>query len=52
MDALMEFHGWLSALWVVWFFALFVGILVWALRPSKRREFDRAAQIPFHDDRI
>jgi cytochrome c oxidase cbb3-type subunit 4 len=50
MHEMMELHGWLSALWVVWFFALFLGILAWALRPSKRQEFDRAADIPLHDE--
>ena len=30
-------------------FVLFVGIFVWAYRPSRRAEFDEAAQLPFAD---
>jgi cytochrome c oxidase cbb3-type subunit 4 len=28
-------------------FVFFVGILVWAYRPSRKAEFDEAAQLPF-----
>ena len=31
-------------------FALFVGMLIYALRPSARKKFDDAAQIPFKED--
>ena len=31
-------------------FALFVGILIWAYRPARKREFDEAAQLPFAVD--
>ena len=30
-------------------FMLFVGIFVWAYRPSRKAEFDEAAQLPFAD---
>ena len=31
-------------------FAAFVGILVWAYRPSQKSQFDEAAQLPFKSD--
>ena len=31
-------------------FVLFVGILVWAYRPSQKAQFDEAAQLPFRSD--
>ncbi len=38
-----------STLWVTWFFILFTAILVWVLRPSRRRAMNDAAQIPFRE---
>lgn len=35
-----------SILWVVWFFLLFSGILLWTLWPSRRRRLQEHAQIP------
>ncbi|WP_259779923.1 cbb3-type cytochrome c oxidase subunit 3 [Aestuariispira ectoiniformans] len=39
-------------LWNIWLFALFAGVVIWALWPSKRRkqEMDHAANIPLMDD--
>jgi cytochrome c oxidase cbb3-type subunit 4 len=31
-------------------FVVFVGILVWAYLPSKKEQFDEAAQLPFRSD--
>lgn len=31
-------------------FAAFVAILVWAYRPSRKAQFDEAAQLPFLSD--
>ena len=31
-------------------FVVFVGILVWAALPSKKADFDEAAQLPFKSD--
>ncbi|MEN0074448.1 MAG: cbb3-type cytochrome c oxidase subunit 3 [Paracraurococcus sp.] len=47
IDAL---HSILSTIWVVWFFLLFLGILAYVLRPSKRRHFERLAGIPLRDE--
>jgi len=39
----------IAALWVVWFFLLFGGIVAWVMRPSRRRDYERAGRIPFGD---
>jgi len=39
-----------STLWVVWFFVLFTGILIYVLAPKRKRGFERAGNIPFRDD--
>jgi cytochrome c oxidase cbb3-type subunit 4 len=31
-------------------FAAFIGIVVWAYRPSRKQRFDEAANLPFADD--
>ncbi len=31
-------------------FAGFIAILVWAYRPSRKAQFDEAAQLPFQSD--
>ena len=35
---------------LVYFGGLFVGVLVYALRPAARRKFDEAARIPLRED--
>tara|TARA_R110000796_G_scaffold175554_4_gene292599 strand:- start:385 stop:534 length:150 start_codon:yes stop_codon:yes gene_type:complete len=35
---------------LVYLVVLFVGVLVYALRPSARKKFQDAAQIPFKED--
>jgi cytochrome c oxidase cbb3-type subunit 4 len=39
-----------SALWVVWFFILFVGILIRVMAPGRKRMLDQAGLIPFRED--
>ena len=39
----------LSSLWVVWFMALFVAIVLWAFRPSRRRTMEEHGQIPLRN---
>jgi cytochrome c oxidase cbb3-type subunit IV len=36
----------LASLWVVWFTALFVGIVAWALWPSRRSQLEDHGRIP------
>ncbi|PZW43048.1 cytochrome c oxidase cbb3-type subunit 4 [Humitalea rosea] len=47
---MIRMHEILSAIWVVWFFLIFTGILVWVLRPGSREAARRHAQIPFRHD--
>jgi cytochrome c oxidase cbb3-type subunit 4 len=44
-----QLHQTLAVVWVVWFFLLFTGIIVWALRPARRQGFERARLIPLRD---
>lgn len=50
METLLAHYPTLRTLWVVWFFLLFVGIVVWVLRPSRRRHYEHMAEIPLRDD--
>lgn len=50
MDTLIDNLPALRALWVVWFFVLFLGMLWFVLRPSKKRHFEDQADIPLRDD--
>jgi cytochrome c oxidase cbb3-type subunit 4 len=47
---MLEMQGLFNTLWVVWFFLLFGGILVWTLRPSKRTEWQQRGSMIFQDD--
>lgn len=47
---LNQIHSTASMLWVVWFFVLFAGVVVWAFWPNKRKRFSAAAQIPLRDE--
>lgn len=49
-DFLLSIYPHLRALWVVWFLALFLGMLAWVLRPSRRAAFEEAAGIPLRDE--
>jgi len=40
----------LNTLWVVWFFLLFLGMLWYVLRPSKRDYYRKLGNIPFDGD--
>lgn len=45
-----ELQSLFNTLWVVWFFVLFGGILIWTLRPSKRGEWQERGSMIFQDD--
>jgi cytochrome c oxidase cbb3-type subunit 4 len=49
-DFLLSIYPHLRALWVVWFFLLFIGMLAWVLRPSKRAAYEEAGAIPLRDE--
>jgi cbb3-type cytochrome oxidase subunit 3 len=49
----MDLHGLqslFSTLWVVWFFILFAGIILFVMRPGKRGHYERLGTIPLRDD--
>ena len=52
MDILMELSEIARAWWGLWLMTLFVGIVAWALWPSRQRsdEMHEAAMIPFRED--
>jgi cytochrome c oxidase cbb3-type subunit 4 len=50
MDTLVALYPTLKALWAVWFVLVFLGMLAFVLRPSKRRHYERAGEIPLRDD--
>ena len=35
---------------IIYFFAIFLGVLVYALRSKNRKKFDRAALMPLRED--
>lgn len=41
------FHAW----WTVLLVAVFVGIVVWAFSPKRKKSFEQAAQMPFEEDK-
>jgi cbb3-type cytochrome oxidase subunit 3 len=47
---LSDLHSVLAVIWVVWFFVLFVGLVVWAMRPGKKEHFERLRRIPMRDE--
>ena len=49
-EFLLSLYPHLRALWVVWFFLLFLGMLAFVLRPSKRAAYEEAGAIPLRDD--
>ena len=51
MENLVELYPTLPAHWVVWYFALFLGMLWFVMRPSRRKHFESLADIPLRDDR-
>ncbi|MDP2829839.1 MAG: cbb3-type cytochrome c oxidase subunit 3 [Sulfuricellaceae bacterium] len=40
----------LRSIMTVIFFALFVGIVIWAFSPSRKKEFDEAARLVMDND--
>jgi cytochrome c oxidase cbb3-type subunit 4 len=51
MESLVELYPALRALWVAWFFVLFLGMVWFVMRPSRRKHFESQADIPLRDDR-
>ena len=49
MSALIDQLPLLRSLWVVWFLVLFLGMLWFVLRPSRKTYYEAQADIPFRD---
>ncbi|MBR0652339.1 cbb3-type cytochrome c oxidase subunit 3 [Roseomonas terrae] len=49
MGSLIDLLPLLRSLWVVWFFVLFLGMLWFVLRPSKKTYYQAQGDIPFRD---
>ncbi len=47
MHELMPF---LKSLWTVWFFAMFIAAVAWAMWPSRRQNMEEMGRIPLEDD--
>jgi cytochrome c oxidase cbb3-type subunit 4 len=47
---MQDLYATLKSLWVVWFMALFVGIVIWAYWPKRKAEMEDHGQIPLRDD--
>ena len=50
LDALAAIQPMLSMLWVLWFFLLFTGILLYVMAPRRKRGYERAGDIPLRDE--
>jgi cytochrome c oxidase cbb3-type subunit IV len=50
MDSLIALYPLLKTLWVVWFFLLFLGMVFWVMRRSKKRHYEQLGTIPLRDD--
>ncbi len=48
--SLMEIAESARSLWVLWLMILFLGIIFWVFRPSKRQAMDDHAHIPLRDE--
>jgi cytochrome c oxidase cbb3-type subunit 4 len=50
IDTLASIQPILSTLWVVWFFVLFTGIILYVMAPWRKRGYEQAGDIPFRDE--
>ncbi|MGV6827352.1 MAG: cbb3-type cytochrome oxidase subunit 3 [bacterium] len=42
----------IQSVWTVVVLVLFVGIVIWAMSPKRRKDFDEASRLPLEDDRV
>ena len=50
IETLASIQSTLSTLWVVWFFVLFTGIILYVMAPWRKRGYERAGDIPLRDE--
>ncbi len=46
----LDLYPLLRSLWVVWFMALFIGIVAWALWPPRKKRLEALGRIPLRPD--
>lgn len=46
-----EMMPFLKSLWTVWFFAMFILAVAWAMWPSRRQNMEELGRIPLEDER-
>lgn len=42
----------IQSVWTVVAFIIFVGIVIWAFSPGRKKDFDEAAQLPLDEEDI
>lgn len=47
---LADYVPYLRSLWTVWFFAVFAFVVIAALLPGRRAQYEETARIPLNDD--
>lgn len=51
MSSTYEFFSQIAQTWgLVYFVALFVVVLIYALWPSRQKQFDKSARVPLRED--
>ncbi len=50
IETLSSFQSTFSTMWVVWFFILFTGIIVYVMAPWRKRRYEQLGEIPLRDD--
>ncbi len=51
MSPSYEFFAQIAQTWgLVYFFVLFIAVLVYALWPSRQKQFDESARVPLRED--
>jgi cytochrome c oxidase cbb3-type subunit 4 len=48
--SLAELLPWAKSLWTVWFSAVFLGIVIWTVWPTRRRRLEEHGCIPLRDE--
>ena len=47
---MQQLQSFFSSLWVLWFFLLFGGILVWVLKPSRKGLWEERGRMVLRDE--
>jgi cytochrome c oxidase cbb3-type subunit 4 len=50
IETLSSFQSTFSTLWVVWFFVLFTGIVLYVMAPWRKRRYEQMGEIPLRDE--